>query len=120
MPKKKQKNPASLKAHCQKAHFKKRLKERFGLDLCSDGYRQIIVAIQSQPQQPVPLKISGVEVNAFASFRARQSNRVTAWDITFEGITGSIPVIYDNLRKTLVTTYPGLSDCVGRRAGGDG
>lgn len=114
MPKKLQKNPRSLKAHAQKVHFKKRLAERYGLAINSDSYRQIIAAIQSPA--PVQIKLNGHEVEARAIFRARQSNRVTAWDIAIEGISETIPVIYDNLRKTLVTTHPKLADTVARRS----
>ena len=94
------------KGNCQKNHFKKRLKERYGLTISNEGYRGIIQAIQTSSK--VPVAYNGHVISTIASYRARQSNRLSVYILRLQGIDGMIPVVYDRDRKTLVTTHPDL------------
>ena len=94
------------KANCQKNHFKNRLKERYGLTINNDGYNAIIRAIHTGEKQNV--SFNGHNVAVVASFRAKQSNRLSVYALLLSNIEGEIPMIYDKERKTLVTTHPDL------------
>lgn len=96
------------KGNCQKNHFKKRLQERYGLTITNEGYRGIIQAIQTSSK--VPVAYNGHVISTIASYRAKQSNRLSVYALLLQGIDGIIPVVYDRERKSLVTTHPDLLD----------
>ena len=79
----------AFKGKLQKAHFCRRMKERFGVSVSSNVYQQFVKIIQKQQ----------------ATFVERQSLRVTVWDINYENET--IRVVYDSKRQKVVTAlYP--------------
>lgn len=100
----KQKN---LKRQYQKQHFINRLNERYGIKLNRIAYSQIIESILTGKRVLIDYG-NGVKLNTLASYRAKQSNRLSVWALVIEGIDDVIPVIYDNQRKSLVTTHPDL------------
>lgn len=69
----------------QKAHAKRRAKERHGIDLHQDAMVKLVKQIQAGK----------------ATLIDRQSLRVTRWWVTHEG--QPLPVVYDNRRKAIVT-----------------
>jgi hypothetical protein len=77
---------AQLPKHrAQRAHAKRRLQERYGLTVNRHDLRDMVALIQG----------------GHARMIERQSHRVTVWDLTFHG--KEIRVVYDNLRKVVVT-----------------
>ena len=94
------------KGNSQRYHFKKRLKERYGIAINNEVYQCFVKAIQTGERQPVT--INGHRLNVVASYRARQSNRVTVYALIFQGIDESIPVCYDNQRGELITAHESL------------
>lgn len=95
------------KRKCQQKHFLKRMNQRYWLKLNRVSYLNIVEAIQSGKRVLVDYG-NGVKLNTVASFRAKQSNRLSVWALVLDGIDETIPVIYDNVRKSLVTTHPEL------------
>lgn len=79
--KKKRKN----KAECQKRHFKRRMQERFGLSITDAVYYQM----------------RGQVKNGGAKFLRKTNNRLSVFELTFQGHT--MRVVYDSVNKTLVT-----------------
>lgn len=73
------------KARAQRIHAKRRAYQRYGLVLNKWDLRELVTAIQSN-------KATHVE---------KRSNRVSEWDVQFHGET--VRVVYDNMRKTIVT-----------------
>ncbi len=70
-------------------HARKRFKKRFQIDINDNQYIQIINKIQK----------------GRAEFIRRQSNRVSVWDVDFEGKL--IRVVYDKKTTAIVTAlYP--------------
>lgn len=85
------------KTHTQRDHFKRRMMERYGLTVNRHEYRFMVEMIQ----------------NGEAEFIEKQSNRVSAFWLNLtvdDGVGNSeivrVRVIYDKLRKTLVTALP--------------
>ena len=76
---------------CQRIHAKRRAEQRFGLTLNRRDMRQIVLNIQS----------GDVEL---ARFISRQSNRVTLWNVRWDG--NWYRVVYDTTRGTLVSVLP--------------
>lgn len=66
-------------------HFKKRLKQRYGIEINREGIEYIVRQIQSQN----------------CEFVIKQSLRVTIFDVMYEN--KKIRVVYDKNRKTLIT-----------------
>lgn len=79
----------------QKEHGLRRLRERLGLN--SADYVEIVKMIQ--------------EGNA--KFVDRQSNRITIFDVEYKGMKARI--VYDKIRKNIVTAVPPGSDSGYRR-----
>jgi hypothetical protein len=70
-------------------HAKKRFQKRFDIDLNANQYIQLVNRIKKGK----------------ADFVRRQSNRVTIWDMNFEG--KHIRVVYDKKTSAIVTAlYP--------------
>ena len=76
------------KKDAQKLHAKHRALERYGITLNKTIFRTWIEQIQT----------------GAAKFLERQSNRVSVFEVSYED--KAIPVVYDRLRKTIVTTLP--------------
>lgn len=76
------------KAKSQRKHAKRRALSRYGLALSRHHLDAIVLQIQSGK----------------AKFVERQSNRVTLWEVSYEGHI--LPVVYDKIRKTCVTFLP--------------
>jgi hypothetical protein len=79
---------ARSKAFNQRRHARRRAFERYALNLHQDAQEQII------------RKIEGGE----ARFICCQSQRISIWEVNYGG--KSLPVVYDQKRKTLVTVLP--------------
>ncbi len=75
----------SSKAKSQTKHFKRRLRERFGVNVSKHKLKQIIQKIQKGD----------------AVFIRRQSLRTTIWEVEVEGEVAR--VVYDAKRHTVVT-----------------
>src|SRR3989304_3851044 len=73
------------KAQCQLDHFRRRMRERFGLHLNEGDIRNIVHQIQTGQSEMID----------------RQSNRVSVHRLTYKG--EQINVAYDGQRGTLVT-----------------
>ena len=69
-------------------HTAKRALERYGCILTKKDQKAIVRIIQNEK----------------ASFIHKESNRVTVWDVDFEGKT--FRVCYDKIRKSIVTVLP--------------
>lgn len=69
-------------------HARRRLHERFDIDLTRETQAQIVSAIRAGESER-------------ARFLDRQSNNRTMWLVTHEG--REIPVVYDKARKQIVT-----------------
>lgn len=98
------KSATRFKQNAQRIHFKRRLAERFGIEINRETYNNIIEAINTS--RKVPVKLNGIDFNLSASYRAKQSNRVKVYCLNIDGVAGEIPVAYDTLRKELVTAHP--------------
>lgn len=83
MVRKKKKSLSKIKA--QRVHFKRRVDKRFGIEINRHKHREIVQTIQ----------------NGKAKLVGRQSNRLTVWMVEIQG--SEVKVVYDKLRKTLVT-----------------
>ena len=94
---KKRKKPRNKrdKTHDERKHFKRRLKERYGLEANRHDVHDIVYLIQTQK----------------CNFVMKQSNRITVWDVPFKG--EKVRIVYDKVRKAPVTAllmvhlYPG-------------
>lgn len=73
------------KSESQEEHFRRRMRERFGVSVDQNTYSQFVRIIQGNQ----------------ARFVERQSGRITVWDINFQGET--LRVVYDKNRKKVVT-----------------
>ena len=73
------------KADSQRAHVKRRVRERFGFPIGDDRLEEMADAVRS----------------GRARFVRRQSNRITIWDTEFE--ERPIRVVYDKRTKQIVT-----------------
>lgn len=82
------------KTQTVKEHFKRRMYERWGI-LLKNGQEQGIVSLIQEGK---------------AKFVGRQSNRVTVWNVPYLGMT--IPMLYDSLRKQMITALPGTAKCL--------
>ncbi len=76
------------KKAAQRAHAKRRARERYGLSMTRATFGSLIQKIQSGK----------------ATFLQRKSLRVSEWIVSYEG--AEMRVIYDNKRKTIVTCLP--------------
>ena len=76
------------KAVAQRFHAKKRALQRYGVNLPTTAQAAIVKLIQKGQ----------------ARWLKTQSNRVTHWAVEWEGKI--LPVVYDKLRKQLVTVLP--------------
>lgn len=76
------------KNKCQKTHFKRRLKQRYGLNIGKEGIKKIIDMIK----------------NGNAEFVEKQSNRISIFNVEYE--EEKIRVVYDKNRKNLVSALP--------------
>lgn len=77
------------KAESQRAHFKKRLTERYGYEINRQGQQQIVQRIQ----------------DGCAQLIKHQTNRVSVYHVCLEDGPMAY-VVYDHQRKTLVTALP--------------
>jgi len=75
----------------QMKHAKLRAGERYGIELKPNAYQTLLMMIW----KPVKGK---------SAFLKRQSNRVTLWALFYEDQW--LPVVYDSIRKTIVTILP--------------
>lgn len=76
------------KAQSQRVHAKRRLDERYGMEINRHQIRDLVAQIQSG-------KAEHVET---------QTNRLSIKTVCFNGV--KIPVAYDKQRKTIVTFFP--------------
>ena len=76
------------KAQSQRAHAKRRARERYGLHINRDLYRELVQRIQL----------------GRARIIERQSNRIAVHLLEIDGV--QYPVAYDNQRQTIVTFLP--------------
>jgi catabolite regulation protein CreA len=76
------------KKYDQRIHFKKRVKQRYDLEINRFVYQQLVDQIQ----------------DGQAEFIQKQSNRISVFWVMYDDIR--IRVIYDKSRKTLVTALP--------------
>jgi len=76
------------KKHAQRVHAVRRAAERYGLSMNHRKLRILVDDIQK----------------GRGEFVRRQSHRVSIWRIDVEG--HSVRVVYDKLRKTIVTFLP--------------
>lgn len=76
------------KAKCQKLHFKKRIRERYGENFSEQDIKNIIRLIQEDK----------------ATLIETQSNRVSKFKVIYKNV--EIDVCYDKNRKTLITALP--------------
>jgi hypothetical protein len=86
------KTPYRSKQSAEYLHAKRRALERYGVRLDKDSYLKLCRAIQ--------------EGNG--TFLGRQSHRLTVWRLNVPNGDGcvQIPVVYDKLRKRIVTCLP--------------
>jgi hypothetical protein len=77
------------KAKRQKAHARRRARERYGLSLKQHEYHELCRRIQE---------------NIDCKFLYRQSNRVSLFALKWGGEW--LPVVYDKQRHTVVTVLP--------------
>jgi len=77
------------KVICQRKHAKMRASQRYQLTLNKDKLRVICKQIQE---------------GKGAKYVARQSFRVTIWEVTYEG--KNLWAVYDRMRHTVVTFLP--------------
>jgi hypothetical protein len=76
------------KADAQRSHARRRMAERYDLNLTPQVRTEIVAAIRSGRSTPV----------------ARQSNRVIVHDIAIRGET--VRVVYDRKRAEIITVLP--------------
>lgn len=94
------------KSKAQRIHFKNRMMERYGIEVNKSMYNAFINAIQSNTR--VEFEYKGHTLKVVAFFEKSLSNRLSIFRIRFGGYEGQIPVIYDKIRKELVTSYTEL------------
>lgn len=90
----------------QRLHFKKRMKQRYGIEVNKAMYNAFIKAIQTNSR--VEFEYKGHRLCIAAFFEKKTSNRASVFRIRFGGYEGQIPVVYDKIRKELVTALPEL------------
>lgn len=78
----------NLKKNAQRVHARRRMRQRFGIELGEVRRRSIVQAIQS----------------GRARFVRRQSCRVTLWRVEVDGV--EVAIVYDSKRKEIVTILP--------------
>jgi hypothetical protein len=80
------------KKTCQNRHARRRAAARFGINMGPRFHEELVTAIQTGK----------------ASFVEKQSNRISVWDVDYEGKVARI--VYDRIRKQIVTflydTFP--------------
>ena len=86
---KRRKHKREDKTITQREHFKRRLRERYGISINRHEYREIVEWIQEAPHK---------------NRLEQQSNRVTVWLVPIQGV--NVPVVYDKQRKTAVSALP--------------
>lgn len=106
MPPKKLIRKSRGKRKGQIIHFSDRYKERIELNINDNQYTQIVNRIKKGKKGKV-------------KFIRKQSNRVTIWEMMFEGEL--IKVVYDKKTKAAVTVMPllnsiTLSELIGERS----
>lgn len=79
------------KAQSERVHAKRRCMERYGLEINRHDIRDIVGMIQSGDRTK-------------ATKKEDQSQRVSVWIVKFRGI--DVKVVYDRVRKTLVSFLP--------------
>jgi hypothetical protein len=95
------------KKQAEQIHARHRAKERYGVDLNKDARRQIVSQIQESLENiNVTRSTMSTVTPSSATFLAKQSNRVTEWEVPYEG--QDLHVLYDGKRKTLITCLPPL------------
>lgn len=85
------------KSSSQKTHFTKRCLQRCGFKFSNETMNNIVWGISSKLTTE-QLSAIGIEDLVFIE---KQSNRVSKWGMKFRGI--QYYIVYDRLRKTLVT-----------------
>jgi len=73
----------------QREHFKRRLRERYGISINRHEYRDVVEWIQQAD---------------YSDCLEKQSNRVTVWLVPIQGT--NVPVVYDKHRHTAVSALP--------------
>ena len=82
------KKKIKTKSDAQRAHAKKRFKERYGIEFNRHMRREFVKLIQHNQ----------------CHFIERQSSRITVWDLIYEGQV--FRVVYDSKRQNIVTVIP--------------
>ena len=82
------------KRDSQKSHFRRRVFERYGITINEGEYEYLVSQIKKRTAQ--------------VTFLYKQSNRVSIHKIIYKQL--SLVVVYDKLRKSLITALP--QDCV--------
>lgn len=77
----------------EQLHFKRRMKERFNIDVSDELYNQMILTIQSKLSEP----------NIQAEHVAKESNNRMMYQMKYNDI--SFTAIYDKKRHKLVTAF---------------
>ena len=72
----------------ERIHTKRRLQERYGLDLNRHELRKLVIQIQ----------------DATAEFLETQTNRISLWRVKHDEV--SIDVVYDKKRGEIITALP--------------
>lgn len=88
MRRKKSRKKMSDKGDAQRDHCKRRFRERYGIDFNRHLRREFVKLIQTHQ----------------CHFVEKQSNRVSVWDLIYEGDV--FRVVYDKQRKNIVTVFP--------------
>jgi len=78
------------KKQAQYKHFKKRLRERYGIDIDENRYNELVGSIKKGK----------------AIFVERQSCRISVHKVEIQKLL--VPVVYDGKRHSLVTALPGV------------
>lgn len=91
---------------CQRAHFKKRLFQRFGIVVNKESYRTIVDGIVTG--SPFEMKVGEQLMRFIASYRGRQSHRVSIFHLWNVETDMRIPVAFDKQRQELVTAHEGI------------
>jgi hypothetical protein len=101
------KNFVPTKKQAEQIHARRRAKERYDVNLNKDARRQIVHQIQNSLENlSQPARGLSTVTPSSATFLAKQSNRVTEWEVPYEG--QDLRVLYDKKRKTLITCLPPL------------
>jgi hypothetical protein len=94
------------KKQAEQIHARRRAKERYDVNLNKDARRQIVHQIQCGLENLSQTTTQDSLRTSSATFLAKQSNRVTEWEVPYEG--QDLHVLYDKKRKTLITCLPPL------------